>query len=291
MIMNGEIFPIGIGTYGIGVEPDNNHLDTLKYSFQTGQNFIDASYIYANGKTMEYLKDFFKSIPRDEIFINVMLEKYIEKETDVETQLDLYLKIMGIEYADTLMLHAPICSKLPLEETYFLMNRMVEKGKACSLSASNFSLEELIAICERHKFKLFCFEGLYNIECKVNEDVGIIDYCKRNEIEFVCYQPLRRNRTSNRNYDFLVDIANKYEKTQNQILINWIVKEKKLITSIRASRVEHVKENLESLDFALNREDIESLNNYRNKDFDSLKVDWALKGEGITIDQIPNQFS
>ena len=35
---------------------------------------------------------------------------------------------------------------------------------------------------------------------------------------FCAYQPLRRNRTANRNYPLLIELSNKYNKTQNQIL-------------------------------------------------------------------------
>ena len=35
--------------------------------------------------------------------------------------------------------------------------------------------------------------------------------------------------------------------------------------------------------------DYKKLNEFRNKDFDSIKIDWNCKG-GITIDQLANQF-
>jgi diketogulonate reductase-like aldo/keto reductase len=60
------------------------------------------------------------------------------------------------------------------------------------------------------------FEGCYGLETKVYEDNGVLEKAKS---VFFAYQPLRRNRTAMRNYDVLVELAEKYNKTQNQIII------------------------------------------------------------------------
>lgn len=299
-----EIHSIAIGTYGLGAERfeiwkenkqnGNNdahkqHIEAILYSYECGQNFIETSFIYAGGQTMNFLSDFFKQVQRDKIFITVKLENYIEKIEDIEMQLDKYLKIMNLEYADSFLLHTPKSSKLLLDETYYQMIKMVDKGKTRFLSASNLNFEQLKYLNNECGFKLFSFEGLYNLECKVNEDVGIIQYCNENDIAFICYQPLRRNRTANRNYKDLVNIANKHDKTQNQVLLNWISKHKKLIPIIKASKKEHIIENLEALNFELDRDDIEKLNAFRSTEFDSIQVDWEDNG-GIPIYKFANQF-
>ena len=38
------------------------------------------------------------------------------------------------------------------------------------------------------------------------------------------------------------------------------------------------------------KEDYEILNNFRNKDFDNIKIDWDNSGDGVQIDQLANQF-
>ena len=88
--------------------------------------------------------------------------------------------------------------------------------------------------------KLDFFEGVYNLECKINESIGILDYCKKNNIEFVAYQPLRRNRTHLRNYDLLVELSRKYNKSQNQIILNWIIKEKNIKVLIKSTNCNRI---------------------------------------------------
>lgn len=231
--------------------------------------------------------EFIKRIGRDNLFITTKIEPTVEKITDIEGQLNKYLEIMDIDYVDCLMLHSVIFTKLPLIETYKEMNRMIELGKAKSLGLSNSNLEQLKEINEQYPINIY--EGVYNLECKLNEDIGITDYCKDNNIVFCAYQPLRRNRTANRNYPLLIELSNKYNKTQNQIILNWIIKEKKLNVLIKTTNNNKINENINSLNFEMDTEDYKKMNLFRAEEFDNIVIDWEGKG-GITVDQLANQF-
>ena len=219
MINLKDIFPLGIGTFRIDLNEKETSMNALIQSFNLGQNYIDTSYLYENGNVMAFIGEFIKKVGRDKIFITTKIEPTVEKITDIEEQLNKYLEIMDIDYVDCLMLHSVIFTKLPLIQTYKEMNKMVELGKVRCLGLSNANLEQLKEINEQYPISIY--EGVYNLECKLNEDIGIIDYCKDNNIIFCAYQPLRRNRTANRNYPLLVELSNKYNKTQNQIILNW----------------------------------------------------------------------
>ena len=80
-------------------------MQSILYSYEKGQNYIDTSYIYAGGKTMRFISEFIKRIDRGKIFISVKIENFIEKVEDIEAQLDKYLALLGIDYADTVLLH------------------------------------------------------------------------------------------------------------------------------------------------------------------------------------------
>ena len=203
-----NIYPIGIGTYKLDLENKEKSLKGLLYSVEKGQNLMSTSLVYDNYNVVDFLQEFFKIVPKDNIFLTCHLERYIEKKEDIEKQLDEYLKRMKIDYVDALQVHASYVSKIPLIETYAEINRLVQKGKVRYLSVSNSSLQELQELV--NNFKIFSFEGVYNLECKLYENIGLIDYCKENDIKFVCYQALRRNKIANKNYPFLVELSNKY---------------------------------------------------------------------------------
>lgn len=294
-----QIFPIGIGTFGVGADKIENtfsisnidresQLDSLLYSFSLGQNYIETSYHYGNGETLKFLARFFKKVPRDNIFITTKLYSPIEKQEDVSVQLDQALRLMKIDYVDSLNCTPIAASKLPLDTVYSFMDTQIKKGKVRFLSGSNLNLLRLKLLNEKG-FKLFSMEGLYNLECKINEDLGIIDYCKNSNILFAAYQPLRRNRTAKQNYPLLVELSNKYNVSQNQIIINWLTKHKKLFILNMSSHKSHVKENIDALGLSLEADDYARLDKFRKKEFDDIQIDWENKG-GIPIYKLPNQL-
>lgn len=288
MLNKNDIFPIGIGTWKIDYENIQNDIKGLKYSYGKGQNYLSLYMLYNGGAVVRSLKDYVDEMDRNKVFINVNIEPTIEKLEDIEKQLNEYLEILDIEYVDNLQLHTPKATRLSLIDTYNEMKRLVDIGKVRYLGISNCKLEQLKEVNE--KVKIDFFEGVYNLECKTNEDIGILEYCKDNNITFIAYQALRRNRTAKRNYPLLLELSEKYNKTQNQIILNWIIKEKGIKPIIKCTNIRRINENLESLEFEMEKIDYERLNNFRNEEFDNIKIDWNYTGEGITIDQLANQF-
>lgn len=215
------------------------------------------------------------------------IRAYNWKKEDVEKQLNQYLNELNLEYVDVLQIHGKFISKIPLIEIYREIKKLVEKKKVRYIGISNVNLEELKEIDK--EVKIDFFEGVYNLECKIYEDIKVLDYCNQHDIKFICYQPLRRNRTSNRNYEVLVNLSTKYEKTQNQIILNWITKHKKILSLIKSTNIERIKENLEALNFEMDEEDYKKLDAFRNKEFDNIEIDWDWNG-GVTVDQLANQF-
>ena len=281
-----DIFPIGIGTWKIDYENFDNEINALLHSFNKGQNFLALYMLYNNGEVVKRMKSFIDKVDRNKLFICVNLEPTIEKIEDVEKQLDEYLNVLNIDYVDSVQLHSPEYSNIPLLDVYKEIQRLVNIGKVRYSGISNTTLEDLIKI--NSEVKIDFFEGLYNLECKVYEDIKVLDYCHKKNIKFICYQPLRRNRTAMKNYPVLIDLANKYNKTQNQIVLNWIIYEKNIMPLIKSTNIERINENIDSINFKMSREDYNILNEFRNSDMDRIQIDWNGHG-GISIFQLPNQ--
>lgn len=287
MIDKKDIFNLGIGTWKIDIENIENDIQALIHSYNLGQNYLSLSMLYNNGEVVNQLKKFIDKVDRNKLFIATNLEPIIESKSDVENQLNKYLETLDIEYVDMLQLHKPSFSKIPLIEVYKEIKRLVDLGKVKYIGISNASLEQLSSI--NREIKIDFFEGIYNLECKIYEDINVLSYCNENNIKFLCYQPLRRNRTAKRNYPLLIELAKKYNKTQNQIILNWIINEKKMLALVKSTNIDRINENNQALDFKMDAKDYEQLNNFRSEEFDNIDVDWNDNG-GIAIDQLANQF-
>lgn len=281
-----NIFKIGIGTWK--VDPDNfeKDLDALNYSFELGQNYLPLSMLYNNGKVVERMKEFIQLVGRDNLFICANLERYVENIEDVENQLNNYLSILDIEYVDCFQIHTFAVCKIPMTDIYKEINRLVGMEKVKYIGVSNVNLEQLKQINTISKIDFF--EGVYNLDCKYYENTGVIKYCKENNILFTTYQPLRRNKIAQKNYEFLQQLAEKYNKTQNQIMINWIVKEKDIMPLIKSTNKDRIRENIEALSFEMEKADYETLNAFQNEKINTIKINWNDE-TGVTIDQLANQ--
>ena len=281
-----DIFKIGIGTWKVNPDEFEKDLEALKFSFELGQNYLPLSLLYNNGKVVEKMKDFIKMVGRENLFICANIERYVEKIEDVEEQLNKYLELLEIDYVDCFQIHTFAVCKIPMQEIYREIDRLAKLGKVKQIGVSNVNLAQLKEI--NNIVKIDFFEGVYNLDCKYYENEGLIDYCKENDILFTAYQPLRRNKIAQKNYSILKDLAEKYNKTQNQIMINWIVKEKKIMPLIKSTNKDRIKENIQALDFEMKKEDYERLNKFQNEKINSIEINWNDES-GVTIDQLANQ--
>ena len=87
MINLKDIFPLGIGTFRIDLNEKETSMNALIESFKLGQNYIDTSYLYENGKVMDFIRKFIKKVGRDKLFITTKIEPTVEKITDIKVEL------------------------------------------------------------------------------------------------------------------------------------------------------------------------------------------------------------
>lgn len=264
------------------------HKDAFLYALEHGMNTFDASLVYGWWSGVAFLWKCLMNttLIRHEYSIIAKLEN-IQSLHDIEKEIDQYLLWLGVDYIDTLLLHSPWRTLLDLWETYHAMEKMVWK-KIKSLWISNASVDTLDYIVREQSINIDYFEWVYNLDCKQYEENGLLQYCKNNNILFTAYQPLRRNSIASQKVLFLEELSLKYNKTPNQILLNWITQEVWIHALVRASQIIHVQENIDSQWFRMEYEDYIILNNYRNPLFMDILVDRENKGKGTKISQIPN---
>lgn len=285
MVKLEDLHPIGIGTWTISKDNYEKDIKGLLHSFKNGQNSIECNASYLSGESLDVVADFIKQIDREKIFINVVMTYGVKKPEDVYNFLNLYLEKLGMSYVDCITYGATLDF---LEREGFdpgdylkVVRDLQVNGITRYVGMSNLSPEDY------DKYGPFDhFEGCYGLETKVYEDNGVINKARGS---FVAYQPLRRNRTAKMNYPVLIELANKYHKTQNQIILNWIIKHKKIKVLCKCTDICHIDENLQSLNFEMEAEDYVKLDKFRQPFFDNLKVKYRENEDGILIHQVPNQ--
>ncbi len=299
MIEKTQISKIGIGTWGIGGfdkrNPQNNdaqQITALTYLFDKGVNFFETTFWYSQGLAAELVAQALENSikNRDDIFISQAIYPYdVENVQQAEEEVERFGKLFKTDHVDTLLFTMGGIQKYGFDETVGFFKKMLDAGKTRYVSLTNVNLEMLQKFHQVFGDKCFSHELSYCFEVRENEDAGIIGYAEKNGILNVIFQPLRRNKTAAHNWELLVSLAKKYQKTQNQILINWLVT-RKFLPLIKSENIEHIDENLAALDFVIDPEDIRQLNEYRIPGYTAPPIDWDRTGIGVPVHTLANIF-
>ncbi|MCW1299456.1 MAG: aldo/keto reductase, partial [Candidatus Parvarchaeum sp.] len=113
----------------------------------------------------------------------------------------------------------------------------------------------------------FAEPNQYNLVCRESQRKGVIDYCKKNGILFIAWRPIMLLYPGAPDpfyplgtYKLLDEIAKKYNKTNVQIAVKWLLKQDGVSIVFKSSNKQHIDEILDVENFQLSDEDWERLN-------------------------------
>lgn len=294
-----KLSKIGIGTWGIGgfAEKDNTvdeerQIEAIVHMLENGLNYVMTNVWYAESYSSEIFAKAIKrsKIERKDVFICLAI--YLKEgkgfQKSIE-ELDQFLNLIDSEYVDTIEFSGESYRQSSSEEINGWLENQLNAGKTRFVSITNAEPKLLKNFHQKFGSKVFSHEVPYSLEVRTSETEGMIPYANENDILTVAFQPLRRNRTAKRSWPLLVELASKYNKTQNQIILNWITS-KGILPIIKSETIAHINENIAAIEFGLQEEDIEKLDSFTPPGYIPPKVDWQRIGDGVTLDQFPNIF-
>lgn len=270
-----EVPRIGIGTWGFGgymkknpYNDDENDIAQIKYQIDSGLTLIDAWLAQAEGNMVDIVAKAIVGIPRGQFQIVAKLDvkNFINKE-DVEKTVDQFLSKLNLDFVDILQIHKPQWDGLSAEETIFEMDRMIEIGKTKHLAISNANVDLLKESISFAKNKFLFNEVNFSVVDRTYQTNGTVDFCRENNIKMMAYKPLARGMT---NYlsgvsgdPVFKDLAAKYDKTTNQIALNWLLSKQNFLAWVKSANRSHINENLDSLSFEMAPEEHQRIDNWK----------------------------
>jgi len=299
VINKSDLSKIGIGSWGIGGfaernlnNDDEKQIAALTYMFSNKMNFIEQNFWSSQGHGIELIKQALdrSGMTRDSIFISQAIYTYTAHSLDdAKKEVEAFKRLFNTDYTDTISINSAGFNEFGEQNVFDFYSQLLANGSTRYINLNNPSLTFLQKMHRQFGDKLFSIEICLNFEIRANEDLGIIKYAQDNGIVCVIFQPLRRNRTAARNWPLLVDLAKKYNKTQNQIILNWI-SSKGLLPITKSETITHITEHLDSLAFTINNTDLKKIDVFRPPNYDQPEIDWLGTGTGVRIDQLSNVF-
>lgn len=264
---NGNKIPavavIGTGTRWFKKEEtdatfSNDLVQQIKYALTLpGIVHIDAAEVYrTHPEVGEALRESKK--PRAEIFVTDKYSTQVKITENPIVGLEKSLRKLNLDYVDLYLLHSPFISVekngFTLEEAWKQMERLYKAGKAKNIGVSNFGVQDLERILKIAEFKPQVNQIEYNAFLQ-NQTPGIYKFAQEHNIQLAAYSPLGplqkrpADADSQPFYQLLTKLADKYSKTEAQVLLRWVTKRNVLpvTTSSKLQRIQDAQ-NLFSFD-------------------------------------------
>jgi diketogulonate reductase-like aldo/keto reductase len=87
----------------------------------------------------------------------------------------------------------------------------------------------------------------------------VYDYCREKNVVLIAWSPLEEGKLAKPGFPILDEMAKKYEKTQAQVALNWLVSQKKIVAVPKATNIDHIKEIVGAVGWRLSRRDFKRL--------------------------------
>lgn len=240
-----EVPEIGLGTHRlIGKECIN----IVKLALNLGYRHIDTAQIYKNEREIgEAVKK--SHVKREELFLTTKIWHTSLDKDDVLKVAENSLRELDTPYVDLLLVHWPNNDN-DIEKTMESFLSLRDQGKALNIGVANFPLKLLKEVNEELAAPIFCNQVEYH---PFLSQFDLLDYAAEHDLMFTAYSPLAQGMVNDDS--LLQKLGEKYGKSPSQIALRWLIEQEQVVAIPKASTENHLRENLDVLDFVLEDDD------------------------------------
>jgi len=262
---DGERVPVlGQGTWRMG-ERKRAHADevaALRLGIDLGMKLIDTAEMYGDGGAERVVADAIEG-QRDRVFIVTKVYPHNASGSELPKACERSLKRLRIDAIDLYLLHWRERTP-PLEATVETFEKLRSTGKIKRWGVSNFDaddMKELFDICRRWRsIAPTTNQVLYNLENREIEFdlLPLLTRHSSHVTPIMAYSPVGHGRGL-LDTRTLKKIARRHDATPAPIALAWVLRQPGVIAIPKASDKSHVRDNAQSTDIKLTKEDLAGL--------------------------------
>ena len=265
-LKNGFSMPIlGFGTWKMGQvttygssETDVDSIKTIQAAVEHGIVHIDTAELYGDGYVEEMLGEALKNVERSKLFITSKVKGQSATKAGIRNAITRSLKRLNTEYLDLYLIHYRDLN-LPVEEGILAMNDLIDEGLIRNLGVSNFNVDSMQKSLAVTKHPVAVNQVQYNLQHREAEANGVLEFCQKNDIILEAWGPVRPINKETIDIPVIKEICDKYSASPHQVAINWLISQLNVTTLFKTNHVERMQENLASLSWKMEIEDVERL--------------------------------
>lgn len=246
----------GLGTWYMGEDPATQaeELATLRLGLDMGATLIDTAEMYGEGQSEELVGEAIEG-RRDEVFLVDKVLPQNASRRRMAKACEASLRRLGTDRIDLYLLHWR--GEVPLPETVEAFEQLRDDGKILSFGVSNFDMadmEELWSIPGGTDAQTD--QVLYNLTRRGIER-DLLPWLHEHRVPVMAYSPIEHSKLVTNQK--LNQFAERHEMTPVQVALSWLFAKPDVIVIPKASRREHLMENLGALEHHLTKTQLAEL--------------------------------
>lgn len=247
---NGVEMPIlGFGVFQVTdlSECERSVMDAIS----TGYRLIDTAQSYGNEEAVgNAIKK--AGIAREELFITTKLWIQSNGYEGTRKAFESSLKKLQLDYLDLYLIHQPLGD---VYGEWRAMEELYKEGKVRAIGVSNFHPDRLIDLIVHNEI----VPAVNQIETHpFHQQIETQKYLQENNVQIESWGPFAEGKNNLFHNELLASIGKKYNKTIAQVVLRWLT-QRGVIAIPKSVRKERMAENINSLDFELSADDMESI--------------------------------
>lgn len=259
-LANGVTIPcVGFGTYK-NTDPAEC-LSSVREALAAGYRHVDTAQFYFNEENVgKAIRE--SGLSRNEIFLTTKVWNTSQGYDNTLRAFDESMGKLGLDYLDLYLVHWPVAKDYATDypsaftQTWRALEKLYADGKVRAIGVCNCLKEHLNVLFGECKVKPMVNQIEYHFGFSDPDQTEAADFSRANGIVVEAWAPLCRGRAFGN--PVLKAVAEKYGKTEAQILVRWCLQHETLPLPKTVSPA-RIRENADVFGFVISDEDMAAL--------------------------------
>jgi len=251
------LWQMGGGRWQSDTSRDAQEILAIQKAIELGVTHFDTAESYGAGHSEELLGEAIRGHQREKLVIATKLSGRHGRRDQLLRSFEGSLKRLGTSYVDLYLLHYYPPAGITISETMATLDKLVTEGAIRNIGVCNMTPNRFVEAQRHSANKLVCNQVHYSVQTREAELAGVIEQSQQQDVMCVAWRPLELGVLEPSG--LLERVGDKYGMSPYQTAVSWLISQPNVVTLVKTSTLEHLRENLEAVTMQMEPEDVELL--------------------------------
>lgn len=247
---------LGLGTWQLGDDPSRRaeEVRALRAGLDLGLTLVDTAEMYGEGRAEELVGEAVAG-RRDDVFLVSKVYPWNCTREGAAAACERSLRRLRTDRLDLYLVHWR--DRVPLDETLGALDRLRAAGKVLHFGVSNYDVADLDETDALPAGRRVAADQVYYNLLHRGIERRLVPWCASRGVAVMAYTPLESGKLPVR--PSLARVAERHGVTPYAAALAWTFRADGVVTVVKSSREERVREFRAALDVRLTAEDLAAL--------------------------------